>query len=151
MELMDANNPSHGVSELVSRYICRPVLTQIAFSHAEFDPSLLWDHRLDFILQLAFPQMYFASVYLNPMLPCLIDVASDTMLVFHPTERSDEWIVEIKGQQQTWDGVAQVYKLWVEAEHPDVTDYFVDIDDTGKQVMSLLSKERNHRYKWTIL
>jgi protein-L-isoaspartate(D-aspartate) O-methyltransferase len=151
MELMDVNNSSHRVSELISRYLGRPALTQIPFSHAEFDPSLLWDHRLDFMLQLAFPHMYFTSVYLNPMLPCLVDVASDTMLVFHPTVQNDKWVVEIKGQQHVWDGVVQVYKLWVEAEHPDVTDYFIDIDDAGKQDAVLLSKERNHKYGWTIL
>jgi len=151
MELTDINNPSHRVSELISQYLGQPMITQIPFSHAEFDPSLLWDHRLDFMLQLAFPQMYFTSVYLNPMLPCLVDVASSTMLVFHPTEQNDTWVVEIKGQKNIWDGVVQVYKLWTEAGRPDVTDYLVDIDDAGKQDVILLSKERNHKYRWTLL
>lgn len=56
------------------------------------------------------------SYYKVPLLPCLIDVTSDTMLVFHPTEQNDTWVVEIKGQKHIWDGVVQVYN-WREG-HP---------------------------------
>ena len=114
MELRDAQYPSYRVTDLVARYLGRPAVAQRPFTCAEFDPSLLWDHRLEFLLQLSFPEMYFTSVHVDPMCPCLIDTASDTMLVFRPGERQGEWLVEIKGQEQLWNRVAQAYRGWVD-------------------------------------
>ena len=141
MELRDAQAPSHRVTDLVARYLGRPTVEQRIFTSTEFDPALLWDHRLEFLLQFSFPEMYFTSVQVDPMCPCLIDTASDTMLVFRPEERQGEWLVEIKGQEQLWNRVAQAYGWWVEAGFANINAYRLEIDSSGKQHVILASKE----------
>lgn len=133
MDLQDANYPLFTVPTLVSEYLSRVVTAQIPFSHNEFDPSLLWDHKMNFALQLVFPQMYFFSIQANPMLPCLVDVTSDTMLVFHPAEPDDSWVVEVRGEPRIWEKVSQTYQLWMNAGQPDISEYVLEIDDMGKQ------------------
>jgi hypothetical protein len=150
MELRDAHNPSYKVTDLVTRYLGRPTLAERPFTRAECDPSLLWDHRLGFLLQLSFPEMYFTSVYVDPMCPCLIDVASDTMLVFRPEERQSEWIVEIKGQEQLWYEVTQAYNLWIETEGADINAYRLEIDVSGKQRVMRVSKDGGYEHIWMI-
>jgi hypothetical protein len=95
--------------------------------------------------------MYFTSIGLNPMSPCLIDMESDTMLVFRPTGQTSEWIVETKGQPQTWEKVARVYRLWAETGGPDVSAYLLDIDDAGQQSVTLASKEGQRLHSWMLL
>jgi hypothetical protein len=151
MELRDAQTPSYRVTDLVARYLGRPTVEQRTFTSTEFDPSLFWDHRLEFLLQLSFPEMYFTSVYVDPMCPCLIDTASNTMLVFRPGERQGEWLVEIKGQEQLWNRVAQVYGWWVDTGGADMDAYRLEIDVTGKQRVMLASKDGYHKRIWPLL
>lgn len=151
MELQDTDTPSCKVTDLVSQYLGRSVTAQMPCSQAKFDPSLLWDHRLEFLLQLSFPHMYFTSIGFNPMSPCLIDSESDTMLVFRPTDQKNEWMVEIKGQPQTWEKVLRVYKLWAETGGTDVSQYLLDIDDAGRQSVTLVSKEGQRFHTWILL
>ncbi|MGZ3625914.1 MAG: hypothetical protein ACXVDN_20410 [Ktedonobacteraceae bacterium] len=141
MELRDARTRSYKVSDLIARYLGRPTVVQRTFISTEFDPALLWDHRLEFLLQFSFPEMYFTSVQVDPMYPCLIDTASDTMLVFRPEERQGEWLVEIKGQEQLWNRVAQAYGWWVDAGFANINAYRLEIDSSGKQHVILASKE----------
>ena len=150
MELRDAQTPSYRVTDLVARYLGRPTVAQRPFTCAEFDPSLLWDHRLEFLLQLSFPEMYFTSVHVDPMCPCLIDTASDTMLVFRPRERQGEWLVEIKGQEQLWDKVMQAYRWWIETGGADIDAYRLEIDASGKQRVMLASKDGGHERTWML-
>jgi protein-L-isoaspartate(D-aspartate) O-methyltransferase len=150
MELRDAHAPSYRVTELVARYLGRPTVEQRTFTCAEFDPSLLWNHRLEFLLQLSFPEMYFTSVEVDPMCPCLIDASSDTMLVFRPLEREGEWLVEIKGQEQLWDKVKQAYSWWIETEGADISAYHLEIDAFGKQRVMLASKDGEHKRTWML-
>jgi hypothetical protein len=150
MELQDSDTPSHNVTDLVSQYAGRAVTVQMPCAQPDFDPSLLWDHRLEFLLQLSFPQMYFTSIGLNPMSPCLIDLESDTMLVFRSTGQTSEWIVEIRGQPSTWEEVARVYRLWAETGGPDVSAYLLDIDDAGRQSVTLASKEGHCVHTWML-
>jgi hypothetical protein len=151
MELQDTDTPSCKVTDLVSQYLGRSVTAQMPYPQAKFDPSLLWDHQLEFLLQLSFPHMYFTSIGLNPMSPCLIDSESDTMLVFRPTDQKNEWMVEIKGQPQTWEKVLRVYKLWAETGGTDVSQYLLDIDDAGRQSVTLASKEGQRLHTWILL
>ena len=151
MELQDTDTPSCKVTDLVSQYLGRSVTAQMPCSQAKFDPSLLWDHRLEFLLQLSFPHMYFTSIGLNPMSPCLIESESDTILVFRPTDQKNEWMVEIKGQPQTWEKVLRVYKLWAETGGTDVSGYLLDIDDAGQQSVTLASKEGQRLHTWILL
>jgi protein-L-isoaspartate(D-aspartate) O-methyltransferase len=141
MELRDSLAPSYRVTDLVARYLGRPTVEPRTFTCAEFDPSLLWNHRLEFLLQLSFPEMYFTSVEVDPMCPCLIDASSDTLLVFRPLEREGEWLVEIKGQEQLWDKVKQAYSWWIETEGADISAYHLEIDAFGKQRVMLASKD----------
>jgi protein-L-isoaspartate O-methyltransferase len=150
IELHDTQVPSHRVTDLVARYLGRPTVTQRPFTCAEFDPSLLWDHRLEFLLQLSFPEMYFTSVQVDPMCPCLIDVASDTMLVFRPMERQGQWLVEIKGQERLWKRVAQAYRGWVETGGTDLDAYRLEIDAFGKQRVMLAGKDGEHERTWML-
>ena len=151
IELQDTDTPSCKVTDLVSQYLGRSVTAQIPCSQAKFDPSLLWDHRLEFLLQLSFPHMYFTSIGLNPISPCLIDSESDTMLVFRPTDQKNEWMVEIKGEPQTWEKVSRVYNLWAETGGTDVSRYLLDIDDAGQQSVTLASKEGQRLHTWILL
>jgi protein-L-isoaspartate(D-aspartate) O-methyltransferase len=150
IELRDAQTPSYRVTDLVTRYLGRPAVVQKQFTCTEFDPSLLWDHRLEFLLQFSFPEMYFTSVHVDPMCPCLIDTGSDTMLVFRPMERQGEWLVEIKGQEQLWNRVAQAYQWWVDAGGADIDAYRLEIDAFGKQRVMLASKDGGHKRIWTL-
>ena len=84
------------------------------------------------------------------MCPCLIDVASDTMLVFCPRERQGEWLVEIKGQEQLWNKVAQAYRGWVETGRADIDAYRLEIDASGKQCVMLASKDGGHKRTWML-
>jgi protein-L-isoaspartate(D-aspartate) O-methyltransferase len=146
MELRDNNVPSYKGTDLVARYLGRPTVARQTFTSTEFDPSLLWDHRLEFLLQLSFPEMYFTSVYVDPMCPCLIDIASDTILVFRPGERQGEWLVEIKGHKQLWKRVMQAYGWWIENRGADVEAYRVEIDSSGQQCVMLASKDGGYKY-----
>jgi len=150
MELRDAQYPSYRVTDLVARYLGRPTVVQRTFTCAEFDLALLWDHRLEFQLQLSFPEMYFTSVEVDPMCPCLIDTASDTMLVFRPAERQGEWLVEIKGQEQVWNRVAQAYRRWVDTGGADIDAYRLEIDASGKQCVMLASKDGGNERTWML-
>ena len=150
MELRDARTPSRRVTDLVTLYLGRPAVAQRSFTYAEFDPSLLWDHRLEFLLQLSFPEMYFTSVQVDPMCPCLIDTASDTMLVFRPTDRHGEWLVEIKGQEQLWERVAQAYRGWVDTGGADIDAYRLEIDASGKQRVMLARKDGGPEGTWML-
>jgi protein-L-isoaspartate(D-aspartate) O-methyltransferase len=150
MELHDAHAQSYRVTDLVAQYLGRPTLTQQLFTNTEFDPSLLWDHRLEFLLQLSFPEMYFTSVYVDPMCPCLIDTASETMLVFRPEERQNEWLVEIKGQEQLWGKVMQAYWWWIETGGAEIDLYRLEIDETGKQRVMLANKDGGHKRIWLL-
>ena len=150
MELRDAQAPSYRVTDLVTQYLGRPTVAQKTFTCVEFNPALLWDHRLEFLLQLSFPEMYFTSVQVDPMCPCLIDTASDTMLVFRPGERQNEWLVEIKGQEQLWDKVMQAYSWWIETGGADVNAYHLEIDASGKECVILSSNGRKFEYIWKL-
>jgi protein-L-isoaspartate O-methyltransferase len=150
MELRDAQYPSYRVTNLVTRYLGRPAVAQRPYTCAEFDPSLLWDHRLEFLLQLSFREMYFTSVHVDPMCPCLIDVASDTMLVFRPVERHGEWLVEIKGQEQLWNRVAQAYSWWVETGGANIDAYRLEIDASGKQCVMFARKDGGNKRTWML-
>jgi hypothetical protein len=150
MVLRDAQTPSYKVTDLVARYLGRPTVVQRTFTCAEFDPSLLWDHRLEFLLQLTLPEMYFTSVHVDPMYPCLIDVASDTMLVFRPGERQGQWLVEIKGQEQLWNRVAQAYRVRVETGGANIDAYRLEIDAIGKQRVLLASIVGEHERTWML-
>ncbi len=150
MELRDSQAPSYKVTDLVARYLGRPTMAQCPFTSMEFDPSLLWDHRLEFLLQLSFPEMYFTSVYVDPMCPCLIDTESETMLVFCPGKRQDEWLVEIKGQEKLWNEVTQAYSWWNEMVGVDLNEYLLKIDTFGKQRVMLASKYELPQCTWFV-
>lgn len=150
MELHEAGHYPHRRATLVGQYVPRPITAQMESQRAEFDPSLLWDRRLDFALQLAFPQMSFASVYVNPMCPCLIDRASDTMLLFRPIDE-EHFQVEVRGDPHLWDRVLTVYRQWMGLGQLGVQAYHLHIDTEGNQVATLApSPERRGTPAWVL-
>ena len=153
MELHEAGRYPHRRATLVGQYVPRPITAHVESRRTEFDFSLLWDRRLDFALQLAFPQMSFASVYVNPMCPCLIDRASDTMLLFRPTDE-ERFQVEVRGVSALWDRVLAVYRQWMGLGQPGVNAYHLHIDTEGNQVVTLApsapSPERRGTPAWIL-
>lgn len=140
MELHDTGlYPRRQASSLLGRYIARPVTLQSQpITRADFDLSLLWERQLDFVLQLSFPQMLFTSAYANPICPCLIDLATDTMLLFRP-QGEEQWLVEVRGDPQLLECVLSAYRQWVELGKPDVTAYHLHVDACGTQRVTLAS------------
>ena len=150
MELHEAGKYPRRRATLVGQYLPRTITARASGTRADFDLSLLWDRRLDFALQLAFPQMSFASVYVNPMCPCLIDRASDTMLLFRPTGE-EHFQVEMRGDPHLWERVLTAYQQWVGLGRPDVRAYHLHIDVGGKQVVTLASSpERRETPTWVL-
>lgn len=150
MELHEVGHYPRRRATLVGQYLPRPITAEQSSTRTEFDPSLLWDRRLDFALQLALPQMSFASVYVNPMCPCLIDRVSDTMLLFRPTDE-ERFQIEVRGDLQVWDRVVTVYQQWMGLGQPDVRAYHLSIDTKGNQVVTLApSPERRGTPAWVI-
>lgn len=144
MELHEAGKYPRRRATSVGQYLARPVSARQPVTRAEFDASLLWDRHLDFALQLAFPQLSFASVSMNPMCPCLIDLASDTMVLFRPVG-DEQFQVEVRGDLQTWEQVLTTYHQWIELGRPDVSAYHLHITAQGQQVVTLTpSLERRH-------
>lgn len=140
MQLHDFGQyPRNQASSLLGQYIARPVLTQPqSITRADFDLTLLWERQLDFVLQLSFPQMIFTSAYANPICPCLIDLATETMLLFRP-QGDGQWHVEVRGDPYLWERVLSAYRQWVAVGCPDVTAYHLDIDACGIQTVALTS------------
>lgn len=138
MELYEAGTYPRRRATLVGQYITRPVTMQQSCTRADFDLSVLWERMLDVALQLAFPQMFFTSAYVNPPCPCLIDRATDTMLLLRPTGE-EQFQVEVRGEPSLWEQVKATYHQWVDSGRPDVTAYHVQIDACGKQQVLLPS------------
>lgn len=150
MELHPAGIYPRRGATLVGQYIARPVTTQQSFTSTDFDISLLWDRQLDFALQLSFPQMSFASVYVDPICPCLIDLASDTMLLFRPVG-DEQWQVEVRGDPHLWEKVSKTYQLWMVANCPDVSEYVIDIDEMGRQCVTIPRLMHELHPRWWML
>jgi protein-L-isoaspartate(D-aspartate) O-methyltransferase len=136
MEFHEAGRYPRRRAPLVGQYIARPLTTQACGLRGEFDLSLLWDRRLHFALQLAFPGMSFASVYVDPMCPCLLDQGSDTMLLFRPTGEED-FQIEVRGDPCLWERVRAVYQQWIGLGRPGVRAYQLSIDTQGRQKVIL--------------
>jgi protein-L-isoaspartate(D-aspartate) O-methyltransferase len=150
MELHQAGQYPHRRATQVGRYLPRPITAQTESCCAVFDLALLWDRRLHFALQLVFPAMSFASVYANPMCPCLMDLASDTMLLFRPTDE-ERFQVEVRGDPHLWEQVLAVYQQWMKLGQPEVKAYELHIDAEGNQVVTLApSAGRRATRSWVL-
>ncbi len=115
-----------------------------------FRPFRAVETGFDFALQLAFPLMSFASAFVNPVCPCLIDLASDTMLLFRPTE-AEQFQVEVRGDPHLWEQVLAVYDKWVAWGQPDVQAYHLHIDASGRQVVTLIPAPlQKQAHTWVI-
>jgi protein-L-isoaspartate(D-aspartate) O-methyltransferase len=141
MELRDAiHAPSPALPALLFKYSGRPVTSRIPLSKAAFDPALLWETDFAFLLQLEFQHPYLSSIQKQasdaPTL-CLIDEQSQTMVMFCPTEQDMDLMVEIKGEPQTWEKIYHTYRLWLDLDRPTISDYVIDIDESGKQSVTL--------------
>jgi protein-L-isoaspartate O-methyltransferase len=136
MELHAAGCYPRRRASLVGQYVSRPLTAHMTCRRSDFDLTLLWDRRLHFALQLAFPRMSFASVYVDPLCPCLLDRTWDTMLLFRPTG-DEEFQVEVRGDPCLWEHVLAVYQQWIRRERPAVQAYYLSVDREGRQEVLL--------------
>lgn len=139
MQLHEAGCYPRRLASQVGRYIGRPLSAQTTCRRSAFDLTFLWDRRLHFALQLAFPRMSFASVYVDPMCPCLLDRASESMLLFRPLGDED-FQVETRGDPALWGRVLAVYQQWMRLERPGVQAYRLSIDAEGRQQVQLFGR-----------
>ncbi len=146
--------PSPAIPALLFKYSGRPITAKIPLSQSEFDPELLWEIDFVFLLQLEFPRAYLCSIQkqsIDAPTLCLIDEQSQTMVMFYPTEQDTARVVEIKGEPQTWEKIYCAYRLWLDLERPKVSDYLIDIDESGKQYVTLSpSRGRSHSPTWIL-
>jgi protein-L-isoaspartate(D-aspartate) O-methyltransferase len=132
----------------------RPVIAKISLSQATFDPALLWETDFAFLLQLEFPCAYISSIQKqasDPPTLCLIDEQSQTMVMFCPPEQDSDRVIEIKGEPQTWEKLYRAYQYWIDLERPTISDYVIDIDESGKQSVTLTpSRAGAHPPTWIL-
>lgn len=150
LELREAGDLPHPCTARVDRFLSRPITAQMESSRVVFDLALLWDRRLKFVLQLAFPHMFIASVSADSTCFCFVDQASETSLVFRPSD-GEFFRVEVRGDASVWDRIQAVYQQWMGLGRPDVTAYYLHIDSSGNQVVTLApSPERRGIPAWVL-
>jgi hypothetical protein len=88
----------------------------------------------------------------SPDMPLSINsISAIEMVMFCPTEKDTDLVVEIKGELQTWGKIYCGYRLWLNLERPKVSDYLIDIDESGKQYVTLSpSRGRSHSPTWIL-
>ena len=139
-----------GEQRCLGGYIARPITLHISSSQADFDLTALWERKLDMALQLAFPRMFFTSAYASPPCPCLVDRATDTMVLFRPSGEK-QFQVEVRSNPVVWEQVKATYQQWATSGKPDVTAYQFHVDENGNQQVVLpISGRATKPSTWTI-
>lgn len=136
MVLQEQESPSASFVSLIPKYTGRPVTERFLVTSQEFDPRQLSYDPLLLILQLAFPYLYqgWIKAEADPApAMCLIDTASETLLKFSPEANEDTWTLEIRGDPCIWEGITQAFHQWQSLGDPPLTDFVVEIDESGQQ------------------
>jgi protein-L-isoaspartate(D-aspartate) O-methyltransferase len=141
MELRESGEVSTpNTVSLFAQYSRRPMVKEMTLSQTEFDPALLEDTHFAFLLQQEFPHTRLLCIPQQEQLPLtfqLLDSASETLIVFRSMEQSDTWKVEVRGELHTWERLYQVYQQWAKLGRPTVLEYVVDINEAGKQYVTI--------------
>ncbi len=141
MELRESGRASTpNMLSLFSQYTRRPLVQKMTLSQTEFDPALLEDTHFAFLLQREFPHTLLLCIPRQEQIPLtfqLLDSASETLIVFRSTEQADTWKVDVRGALHTWERLYQMYQQWVNLGRPTVLEYRVDIDEAGKQYVTI--------------
>ena len=112
----------------------------MTLSRTEFDPSLLEDTHFAFLLQGEFPHAHVLCIPQQEQIPLtfqLLDSASETLIMFRSTEQADTWKVDVRGELHTRERLSRVYQQWPNLGRPTVLEYVVDIDEAGKQYVTI--------------
>jgi len=139
MELRNPTMPSPVVHQLLPQFLRNSITAEFSFTAQVFDPAVLWDVNLAFLLQIVFPTMRLASISRTveeaPQM-CLLDGQTYTLLVFR-SQGEQQWTVEVRGDRHLWERVLTVYQQWVSLKRPDATAYHLHSDAWGKQTLTL--------------
>jgi hypothetical protein len=57
--------------------------------------------------------------------------------MFRSTEQADTWKVDVRGELHIWERLSRVYQQWANQGRPTVLEYAVDIDEAGKQYVTI--------------
>lgn len=139
MELRNPTLPSPVVHRLLPQFLRNRITAEIPFTAQVFDPAVLRDVNVAFLLQIVFPTMRLASISKTveeaPQM-CLLDEQTHTLLVFR-SAGEQQWTVEVRGDRHLWEHVLTVYQQWVSLQRPDATAYHLHSDAQGKQTLTL--------------
>jgi protein-L-isoaspartate(D-aspartate) O-methyltransferase len=139
MELRKSTSPSLITHRLLPQFLRGSVTAEIPFTDEVFDPAVLWDVNVAFLLQIVLPTMRVASISKTveeiPQM-CLLDTHTHTLLTFRPLE-TRQWSVEVRGDSHLWERVLSVYHQWLTLQRPSTTAYRLVIDAQGKQMITL--------------
>src|SRR5579883_1089376 len=141
MELRTPAVPSPLAPQLLTHLLHQDIACTVRFPQDQFDPTLLWDHHLAFLLQTLFPTLHLTSMRRqreDPPQICLLDDQTHTLLAFARAE-DQQWNLEIRGHMQVWERVLTAYQQWVAVGRPAATAYQLHVDAVGTQRLTLPS------------
>lgn len=139
MELRTPATPPVLAPRWLPRVLREEVTSTVRFSADQFDPTLLWNHDLAFLLQMVFPTLHLMSMSKQAGSPpqiCMLDERTDTLLVF-ALVGGQQWTLDIRGNQHVWERVSTLYQQWVTLGRPVATSYTLHVDADGKQQLVL--------------
>ncbi|HEU5378469.1 MAG TPA: hypothetical protein VFV38_23850 [Ktedonobacteraceae bacterium] len=143
MELRTAAVPPPLAPKLLIQLLHEPVAGSASLPPDQFDPALLWNHDLAFLLQAVFPAMYLTSMSKQgggPPQICLLDAETHTLLAFQQVE-AQQWNLEVRGKMQVWEHVSTTYQQWVAAGRPSATAYQLQVNEAGKQQLTFVEPQ----------
>ena len=113
---------------------------KLSISRAEFDPTLLMDMQFAFLVSCELPYASLMWIPKQDDIPFtlnLIDIESETIVQFRPTEEAGVWEVQVKGVVQTWERLRLAYQQWVSLGRPKMADYAFEVDEEGGQLIRI--------------
>jgi protein-L-isoaspartate(D-aspartate) O-methyltransferase len=138
-ELRTPAVPSPLAPQLLTHLLHQDIACTVRFPQDQFDPTLLWDHHLAFLLQTLFPTLHLTSIRRqrgeSPQI-CLLDEQTHTLLAFARAEEQ-QWNLEVRGYMQVWERVLIAYQQWVAVGRPAATAYQLHVDADGTQRLTL--------------
>jgi protein-L-isoaspartate(D-aspartate) O-methyltransferase len=130
-------------TRLPGNYQERPLIEQALVYACEFSPECCFRHDFALWLQWAFPTgsrhwRRYLKTETQELL--FLDHHSETVLRMIQSEEAERWRVEVYGQRFLWTHLREAYQQWQEAGCPGVNDYTFDMDERGRQIISVSSR-----------
>lgn len=139
MELQNSSAPLPTISQLFPQLLSGSITARHMLNSGHFDPMLLLNQDLAFLLQIVFPKMFLLSIskdFQGPSDLCLLDDQTSTLLIFQSIGEQ-QWQIEVRGEVTLWERLLLVYQQWEQLQRPDATDYHILIDAEGEQILTL--------------